>query len=249
MVSTVFSVQYPEIRRFAKGSELIKCPIRILQHIFLLFFLGFWILNTAFAKDFGVHGKVASIKEEDPLILIQQKLKRMEERGELKHHDIEIQKKTKESIERPKPVENISKTIKNRVFYYDPTYIVPEDLRDHKGKVFVSKGTKINPLETVSLSQDLLFFDEGDPEQKSWAYEQYLKRSVKLILVNGAPLALSEEWETPIYFDQSGLLMKKLGITHVPALVTQEGLQLRIEEIHLQALTFSSTLSDLSERE
>lgn len=230
-----------------KGGSLVI--IRNWLFVISFFSLCFAHSHVLRSKDFGIHGKIASIKEEDTLVLIQQKLRRMEERGELERHNIEIQKKTKESIERPKPVEGISKAIKNRVFYYDPTYIVPEDLRNHKGEVFVSKGTRINPLETVSLSQDLLFFDGDDPEQKSWAHEQYLKRSVKLILVNGAPLSLSEEWETPLYFDQAGLLTKKLGITHVPALVTQEGLQLRIEEINLQALTSSTPSLDLKERE
>jgi hypothetical protein len=35
-----------------------------------------------------------------------------------------------------------------------------------------------------------------------------------------------------VYFDQQGVLTKKLGIQHVPALVSQEELRLRIEEIY-----------------
>jgi conjugal transfer pilus assembly protein TraW len=54
--------------------------------------------------------------------------------------------------------------------------------------------------------------------------------------VKGAPLLLSEELKVPVYFDQSGLLTKKLGIHHVPALVTQEGMRLRIEEIKREDL-------------
>lgn len=51
--------------------------------------------------------------------------------------------------------------------------------------------------------------------------------------VKGAPLALSEERGIPAYFDQEGLLCKKLGICYVPAFATQEGLKLRIEEVKL----------------
>ena len=36
---------------------------------------------------------------------------------------------------------------------------------------------------------------------------------------------------TPVYFDQQGALTRKLGITQVPALVSQEGAQLRIDEL------------------
>lgn len=210
--------------------------------LFFLLCLGQTI--TLYAKDFGVRGKIAPIVEEDPIVLIQSKLKTMEECGELERHNRELQKKTKTTIERPKPVEGLSKAKETRIFYYDPTYIVPEDLKDHAGQIFYKKGTKINPLETVSLSQNLLFFDGDDDEQVAFAKETLKEKSketlkessVKLILVKGAPIALSEELKVPVYFDQFGLLTKKLEIHHVPAFVTQEGMRLRIEEIEMEGL-------------
>lgn len=51
--------------------------------------------------------------------------------------------------------------------------------------------------------------------------------------VKGALLALSEEHSIPAYFDQEGLLCKKLIIRRIPPFMTQEGLRLRIEEIKL----------------
>ena len=175
------------------------------------------------------------IEEQDPIVLIQSKLKRMEERGELQRYNQELQKKTKVAIERPKPVEGITKARESRVVYYDPTYEVLEDIKDHTGHVFYKKGTKINPLETVTLSQELLFFDGDDEEQMAFAREKLKERPVKLILVKGAPLTLSEQLKVPVFFDQAGLLTKKLGIDHVPALVTQDNLLLRIEEIDVKA--------------
>ena len=47
-------------------------------------------------------------------------------------------------------------------------------------------------------------------------------------------MVLSEELKVPVYFDQAGLLTKKLGIKHAPALVAQVGLRLRIEEFDLK---------------
>lgn len=206
--------------------------------LFFLLCLGQPI--TLQAKDFGVRGKIAPIVEENPIVLIQSKLKIMEERGELEQHNRELQKKTRMAIERPKPVEGIFKAKESRIFYYDPTYIIPEDLKDHMGRIIHPKGKRINPLETVSLSQNLLFFDGDDDEQVAFAKEKLTEKlaesSVKLILVKGAPLAFSEELKVPVYFDQSGLLTKKLGIRHVPALVTQERLRLRIEEIKREDL-------------
>jgi conjugal transfer pilus assembly protein TraW len=204
--------------------------------IFLFLYLAQTIALQA--KDMGSHGVVYPIDEQDPIILIQNKLKTMEKNGELDRHNLELQKKARAAIERPKSVEGITKlipqsnqrAIENHVFYYDPTYIVPQDLKDHRGKIFYKKGTQINPLETASFSQDLLFFDGDDPAQVAFAKEKRKEGSIKLILVKGAPLTLSEESGVPVYFDQSGLLTQKLGIKHVPAHVTQEGLRLRIEE-------------------
>jgi len=190
-------------------------------------------LAPALARDLGTHGTIYPIEERDPIALIQQKLKGMEERGELEKRNKELQKKTKAAVERPKPVEGILRAQENRTFYFDPTYVGEEDLKDHTGKVFYKKGTKINPLETVTLSHDLLFFDEDDVSQKAWAKQKLQNGRVKLILVKGAPLSLSAEWKVPVYFDQGGTLTKKLSITHVPALVTRTGLRLRIEEIKL----------------
>ena len=193
------------------------------------------LCNTVLATDLGTHGVIYSIEEEDPIVLIQSKLKRMEERGELERHHQELQKKTKAAIERPKSVEGLTKARESRVVYYDPTYEVPEDIKDHTGHVFYKKGTKINPLETVILSQELLFFDGDDEEQMAFAREKVKENPVKLILIKGSPLALSKQLKVPVYFDQAGLLTKKLNIKHVPALVTQKDLLLRIEEIDVKA--------------
>jgi len=202
--------------------------------LFVLLNTEHWILSTAEARDLGVHGVIYPIEEEDPIVLIQQKLKGMEEKGELEKRNRELQKKAKAVVERPKPVEGILKAQENRTFYFDPTYVGEEDLKDHTGKVFYKKGTKINPLETVTLSHDLLFFDEDDVSQKAWAQKKLQNEHVKLILVKGAPLSLSAEWKVPVYFDQGGILTKKLGIQHVPALVTQEDLRLRVEEVKME---------------
>ena len=200
----------------------------------IFFFLYLAQTSALHAKDMGSHGVVYPIDEQDPIILIQNKLRSMEESEDLERHYQELQQKTKAGIERPKPVEGITKARKNRVFYFDLTYEVPEDLKDHTGQVFIAKGTKINPLETVSLSQNLLFFDGDDSDQVAFAKEKLKAARVKLILVKGAPLALSEELNIPVYFDQAGLLTQKLRIKHVPAFVTQEDKRLRIEEFDLR---------------
>lgn len=245
MVNAVFSAQFSVIRGFVETSEIPKSPNVILKQIFFLFFFlntEYWALSTASARDLGTHGIIYPIEEEDPIKLIQQKLKVLKESGEMERHNRIFQKKTITSVKRPKPVEGITRATESRIFYYDPSYIVKEDMTDHQGRVFIKKGTKVNPLGTTNLSQNLLFFDGDDREQVSWAQsflsakkseEKHQKETVKLILVKGPPLSLSEEFKLPVYFDQGGLLSKKLGIQYVPAFVRQEDLRLRIEEVPL----------------
>ncbi len=137
------------------------------------------------------------------------------------------------AIEHPKPLPGITRTKTARSFYFDPSIVVGETITDAKGNILVPAGTRQNPLEVVSLSKHLLFFDGTDSRQVEWA-RQLIARDegkVKPILVAGSYLALMARWQLPVYFDQQGALTRKLGITHVPALVSQEGLQLRIDEI------------------
>lgn len=223
---------------FRKGPALsFEFLLRRLKYVFLLLVLLNTELRILNAKSLGTHGVIYPIEEVDPIALIKQKLKVMEDSGELERHNIELQKKTRASVERPQPVDGITKATKFRVFYYDPFHIVKEDLKDHQGRIFTKKGTRIKPLETVSLSQNLIFFDGDDKEQLAWVQEKFSKsienNSIRLILVRGAPLKLSEDLNIPVYFDQGGILTKKLGIQHVPAVVSQENLHLRIEEIEL----------------
>jgi conjugal transfer pilus assembly protein TraW len=54
---------------------------------------------------------------------------------------------------------------------------------------------------------------------------------VKVILTGGSYLDLMRRWQRPVFYDQQGSLTTKLGIRQVPALVTQDGRRLRIDEL------------------
>jgi conjugal transfer pilus assembly protein TraW len=99
--------------------------------------------------------------------------------------------------------------------------------------VLFPAGLRKNPLDVVSLSKHLLFFDARDVRQVAKAREliaRYQGR-VKPILVGGSYIDLMKAWNTPVYYDQEGTLVRKLGITGVPAIVSQEGSRLRIDEV------------------
>ena len=53
----------------------------------------------------------------------------------------------------------------------------------------------------------------------------------KPILVGGSYMDLMRSWKLRLYYDQEGVLVRKFGITAVPAIVSQEGQRLRIDEV------------------
>ena len=57
--------------------------------------------------------------------------------------------------------------------------------------------------------------------------------SVKPILIGGAPLKLMREWKREVFFDQGGVLSRKFLLQQVPAVVTQDGKRLRVDEVRL----------------
>jgi len=77
--------------------------------------------------------------------------------------------------------------------------------------------------------------DGDDSQQVAWAIRQHQAaeslHKPKIILVQGSPFELSKKLNLPIYFDQSGVLVKKLGISCVPARLYQQEKTLTIEEV------------------
>lgn len=185
------------------------------------------------AQNLGVIGPVYPIAEPDLLQVILAKLREAEATGALARLQHEAQSRARRMVEHPAPVPTVTKTTRPRTYYHDPTIEVPYPVTDAEGAVIASAGTRLNPLDTVTLSKRLLFFDARDAEQVTRAgqlLERYHGR-VKLILTGGSHLDLGRKWKLPIYYDQQGTLIEKLRIRHVPALVSQEGRWLRIDEI------------------
>ena len=85
----------------------------------------------------------------------------------------------------------------------------------------------------VSLSKPLYFFDARDPRQvrEARAVIDAHRGQVKLILTGGSYMDLMRRWKLRVYYDQQGALVSQLGIRVVPALVSQEGKRLRIDEL------------------
>jgi conjugal transfer pilus assembly protein TraW len=198
--------------------------------------LGLWFLlslvaTPILAEDLGVHGHTFAIGEQDLLGLIQNRLLALTPTHLAALQD-RVQQHYQKMIEEPPPVDGLSKARVGRIIHFDPTIALSQDITDHEGNIILKKGTSVNPLTISPLGGDLLFFDGTDLSHLEWANEQ--PQSARWILVKGRPMDLGSEKDRAVYFDQFGFLVRKFGIEHIPARVSQEGAKLRIEEIPLE---------------
>ncbi len=205
----------------------------VISGCFLFFcWLGVLFFNPwqeLHAKDFGIEGHSYKIIEEDMLKVIEQRLSKVD----LEQLNNKMTEKTKAYIERPTMVSGITRAKETQEFFYDPTYILEEDIKDHRGIIIHPKGTKVNPLNSVPLREALIFIDGDDHSQVELALSlrAKLQGKAKIILVKGSPLQLQRNHKKDkiwFYFDQAGYLTRKFGINQVPALVTQEGVALKV---------------------
>lgn len=189
--------------------------------------------HGAHAQHLGTIGPVYEIAEPSLLELILAKLRHAQESGLLLRLEEEARQSAKRAIEDPAPVVTLSRATSARSFFHDPSIVVPYAITDASGKVIVAPGTRVNPLDAVSLSRSLLFIDARDPEQLKRARTILAERGkrVKLILTGGSYLELMRRWQMPVYYDQQGALVARLGIRHTPALVSQDNKRLRIDEL------------------
>ncbi len=180
-------------------------------------------------------GPVHPITEPDMLQEIERVLRKKERSGELARLQKEAVERSKRSVENPRPVPGLTQAERNRTFYWDPTFTAPNTIRDPEGRVIVAAGTAINPLDHVTLSKHLFFFDGRDVRQvaKALSIIKHYDGRVKPILVAGPVAELTRRWKRQVYFDQGGSLVRRLTITKVPALVSQEGRRLRIDELEV----------------
>ena len=186
------------------------------------------------ATDLGRFGRTYEIAERDLLELIEARLKALEASGELEVLQARFGASVKERLRRPRGV-TLPRATRARARSYDPSITVPADILDADGALLVAAGTRVNPLDSVSLTTPLLFFDGDDEAQRRWARTLLdgAPHDFVPVLTNGPVLELMETWRAPLYFDQGGIYVRKLGLEALPVIVRQDGRQLAIEEVAL----------------
>lgn len=191
------------------------------------------IPGLSLGSDLGVVGQTYEIAERDLIEVMKDKFRRMEKTGELAKVQENYKKLVLDAVEKPKPVPGIKSTEAAHTYFVDPTWTLDRNVVDEKGNLLFPSGTKVNPLDYAPLTQQLLFFDQRERLQVAFA-KRFIEQSssrVKPILVGGEPLKLMRQWKQEVFYDQGGVLSRKFLLKHSPAIVSQDGKRLRIDEI------------------
>lgn len=192
--------------------------------------------QISFAKDLGQRSQVFSIKEEGFVEMIKRKLSNLD----LQKEEEKMLQIVRDKVSNPSPILTVAPATKDNEFYFDPSYIAKEDVKLPCGKVIVAKGTKVNPLDHMDLDRIIYFIDGRIDQQVEWLKNQLQsdqtqvqKLEPRIVLVGGSPIALNQELNEEIYFDQFGELTTKFGITKSPASLKQDGKLLKINEYRI----------------
>lgn len=185
------------------------------------------LISALEAKDLGIQGHVFPIEEESLLEWLKTKTQSLS-KEEIEAVQQKLQKHYVSSFREPHSVQNLSNAKIYRVSYVDPTLCADQDIKNHEGQIIVRKGSCINPLDNIEQLDDLLFFDANNPQHLEWARAQ---SKAKWVLTHGRPMELEELEGRAVFFDQSGFLVERFGLKHLPAKVSKDGLRLKVEEI------------------
>lgn len=117
---------------------------------------------------------------------------------------------------------------------FDPTYALPFDLKDAEGKVLFARGTKVNVYERLKLKMPGRFIVIGPGEADRRWLETVAKPqgSDKILLASGNVLEWRTRNDRQVYRLEPRFI-ERFGLKAVPAIVTQEGTQLRVTEYAL----------------
>ena len=221
-----FNLSTFSVGKWSTSIRFYKNFMRLLGWYFLL------IPISCYCRDFGVVGDIFPVSEvhfgrdmsrrANPLTPEQQKKIQQE-----------MQKKARETIERPKGYK-LPRATEYKKRTYDSSTRISYDIKDHTGRVIYPKGFRADPFNnpygvSVSLTRDWLFFDGDDPAQVMWAS----KLSGGLILISGSPVEVSKTLDRYVYFDQAGEYRETLKLRVLPARLSQVDGQLIIEEFVL----------------
>jgi len=198
--------------------------------LFVFFSLTFFLPGGGIAyggelkHNLGVVGKVYPIGEKDMEQLLSEKAKNVDTEWVKRQIEATVRKSLVADFPLPRAKEG-------RVRHIDPSIVVTEDIRDEKGRTLHAKGTTVNPLDHVALSKAYVIINGKDADQIE--FTRNIKDPKMILLTEGEPVQLGKTLNENVYIATPPVL-QRFEIGCVPAVVSQEGRLIRVEEIVLK---------------
>lgn len=190
------------------------------------------LANAVYAEDLGRYGNLWSIEEEDGVDSMLSKLKSLEKDGTLRRLQEKYRDEFVQRLENPQPLPGISPVAESRTYFVDPSITVNQPIVDDTGKVIVAPGERINPLDYTAWTKSVVLIDGRDARQVDFAWKRLQSHPRdKVILVGGSYLELMRSWKVRVYYDLGGAFTSRFNLKNVPAIITQVGKQLEVQEI------------------
>lgn len=200
---------------------------------FLVFLLMGLVMQMGLASVIQTQAKTYPITETPINDWIKEEVGKLLQTGEWQKKIRAMSERFEDTLHALPAVSFISVTTTEKNFYYNPSIIIPNAIQSPTGENLIPAGTLFNPLSEIHWDETLVFYDASDPKQQCWAKQIAGENfsAKKFILVGGDWSKESDVLNRPVYFDQAGRITRQLGITHTPALVTQDGNVLKISEV------------------
>jgi len=194
------------------------------------------------AEDLGTKAQTYAL-DQDAADQIKDLMRRKQQSGELDAFWKSYRDRTIASIKNP-PSLGIATNYGARTEMRELRFIIPQDYRDQTGKVIVRRGTLVEPLKVMPLTNGLLFIDGTDARQVEYAVRRSQAERLKIVLTAGSPYELRVRYANvpwrggtgvPFYFDQRRMIISTLAklyniqINSVPAAIFQQGDKLAVQ--------------------
>lgn len=191
--------------------------------------------NTTLAANLGVVGDTFPVAEMSFLTFIESRLNQLQESGQMQAIQERMIQDVSQHVNRPTSL-NLQRLNQSETHHYTPSIVLSSPIVDHLNHILIPAGTRVNALEQLpSYQPHWMFLNADDAAQLLWgqltlsAYPD-----AHVILTGGAVIDAEKVFNTEIFFDQQARISNQLGIRHVPAFVSRDGLTLKISEFAIQ---------------
>ena len=179
-------------------------------------------------------GKIYDFAEKNAIDDIQEYIAKNKNKIDAKIQKSKIEQQDNTKAWKPEQ-EQLKVANKNRVFYPDLTYTVPEDIRDASGRLMYAKGFKFNPGDYIYIQQELVIIDANNKAELEWAKKNKYLDSAKymVLLAGGNAFEITRKFKKPAYY-LTKQIIDKFKIEKTPSIIKQIRNQIEVSEICLK---------------